>query len=68
MPTFIYAPEITVHIRTYAGQIFDVSEDVSTATIRRSTGVSSVTLTLLNGGAKYDGVFSPMDQLSLIHI
>ena len=63
MSTFIYAPEITVHIRTYAGQIFDVSEDISTATVRRSTGVSSVTLTLLNGGGKYDGVFSPMDQI-----
>ncbi len=63
MPTFLYAPEITVHIRTFAGDIYDVSEDISTANVRRSTGISSASMSLLNGGGKYDGVFSPMDQI-----
>lgn len=67
MATFIYAPDITVRIRTHTGEIYDVSADVARATVRRATGVSSVSVTLLNGGGKYDGVFSPMDQI-IVHL
>lgn len=71
MPSFVYAPEAIVHIRTSArsrgkGKIIDVSQDVSSGSVSRIlNGVSTATLTLLNQNRKYDGMFSPMDTISI---
>lgn len=69
MATLIYAPEVTVRIRTDAnsrgkGKIIDVSEDIVRGSVTRvNKGVSKTTLTLTNQGRKYDGMFSPMDTV-----
>lgn len=69
MSTLIYAPEVTVRIRTAAesrgkGRVIDVSEDVASGSVTRvRNGVSTANVTLLNLGRKYDGYFSPMDSV-----
>lgn len=69
MTALVYAPEVTVRIRTAAdskgkGRVIDVSEDVSTGSVTRvNQGISNANLTLLNQNRKYDGMFSPMDTV-----
>lgn len=69
MSTLVYAPEVTVRIRTAPdsrgrGKVIDVSEDVSSGSVTRVIrGVSNAQLTLLNQNRKYDGMFSPMDTV-----
>lgn len=69
MPTLIYAPEVTIRIRTSPqskgkGKVIDVTEDVSRGRVTRvNQGVSTASFTLLNQSRKYDGVFSPMDTV-----
>lgn len=64
MATFAYSPQIRVHIATDR-DTYDVSHDISSATVTRSKGVSSFSLTLTNRGRKYDGKFSPMDRVTI---
>lgn len=68
MSTLIYAPEVTIRIRTSPnsrgkGQIIDVSEDIVSGSVTRIIGVSTTEFSLLNQGQKYDGMFSPMDTV-----
>ena len=69
MATLIYAPEVTVRIRTSPkskgkGAIIDVSDDISSGSVHRITGgLSTTNLTLINQNRKYDGMFSPMDTI-----
>lgn len=64
MGTLSYSPQIRVRIKT-AQDTFDVSHDVSAATVNRRRGVSSWSLTLTNRGRKYDSRFSPMDRIAI---
>lgn len=64
MGTFLYSPAIQARIATDR-TIYDVSEDISRATINRRLGVSSFSMTLTNRGRKYDGAFSPMDRVTI---
>lgn len=69
MATLVYAPEVTIRIRTQPesrgkGKIIDVTEDISSGSVHRIVnGVSTANVTLLNQNRKYDGMFSPMDTI-----
>lgn len=67
MSSLIYTPEITVRIRAskLRNAVIDVSDDLQNATIVRSLGpsLSTVNLSLLNAGRKYDEIFTPMDAI-----
>lgn len=71
MGSFVYSPEIIVRVegvdaKTREGTTYDVSQDITRASIdRRSTGVSTFNLTLSNRGRKYDGLFAPMDRVAI---
>lgn len=64
MSTFICSPQIIVKIGTI-DETYDVSDDISLASVNRRLGVSSFSLTLSNRGRKYDGLFSPMDRVAI---
>lgn len=60
-----------MHIRTASnsrgkGRIIDVSEDVTAGSVTRVLhGVSSARISLLNQSRKYDGMFTPMDTITI---
>lgn len=61
--TFVYSPSIEVHIQTINGDIIDVTEDVTRASLtQRSSGISSFNVELQNPVRKYDNLFTPMDK------
>ena len=64
MSSFVYSPQIRAFIATDR-DTYDVSHDISEATVTRRKGVSSFSLTLSNHRRKYDGVFSPMDRVTI---
>ena len=68
MGTLVYAPEVTIRIRTAPdsrgkGQIIDVSEDIVSGKVTRAVPISTMNVDLLNLNRKYDGMFSPMDTV-----
>jgi cell wall-associated NlpC family hydrolase len=64
--TFVYSPQIEVHLQTADGTIYDVSDDITQAQVSRIiNGVSSAQLTLANAGRKYDNVFAEMDKIAI---
>lgn len=60
--SFVCSPQIIVRIST-AHDTFDVSDDITQASINRRLGVSSASVTLSNHRRKWDGTFSPMDKI-----
>src|SRR3954468_16578747 len=66
MVSLVYAPKVTIRIfSTKLNTVVDVSEDIQTWNVHRALGpsVSTADWTLLNGGGKYNGIFSPMDRV-----
>lgn len=69
MPTMVYAPEVTIRIKTDAdsrgkGKVIDVSDDLTRGSVTRvSNGISTANFSMLNQGRKYDGMFTPMDPV-----
>lgn len=67
MGSLIYAPQVTIYIRTASGITYDVSDDVTAGQVtRRSDGVSTAQFTLQNARRKYDGVFTPNDRVIIL--
>lgn len=73
MATFIYSPEVRVHVAAdgtnitdFAGNVFDLSDDlVQGSLIIRTNGVHTFSFQLQNQNRKYDGVLQPMDRITV---
>lgn len=64
MSTFLYAPGIRIFIKTENSGTLDVSDDLIDYTVqRRSDGPSTLNFSIQNIKRKYDGLFSPNDEV-----
>lgn len=66
MSTLVYSPGIQIRIATAKHGIIDVSEDcVSGGIVLSENALHTFNFALLNQKRKYDGVFTPMDRISI---
>jgi hypothetical protein len=66
MPTLIYSPAVRVRIATTANGIVDITDDIASGTVHLAPkGQSYVNFSLVNNKRKYDGVFTPMDRITV---
>lgn len=66
MRVYSYTPQVFVYIATLSGKYYDVSDDIVTCSVsRKSSAVSDFGIDLQNKQAKYNGVFSPMDKVTI---
>ena len=62
--TFAYAPGVRIYIKSETKGTIDVSDDIVDYTVqRRSDGPSTANFSVQNVGRKYDGIFSPNDEI-----
>ena len=66
MTTLIYTPGASVIIESHREGIIDVSDDVSHGSLQlRQNASHTLSLTVENPMAKYDGVFAPNDRIGV---
>lgn len=64
MSTFLYAPGVRIFIKTETHGTIDVSDDLVDYTVqRRSDGPSTLNFSIQNIQRKYDGIFTPNDEV-----
>lgn len=64
MSTFVYAPGIRIYIKTESAGTLDISDDLIDYTLqRRSDGPSVLNFSIQNVHRKYDGLFTPNDEV-----